>query len=145
MHVGTIMLVVIGLGLAVWGLFTLTQATLGAGLLAAACFFGILARLSQAAHYQGQFIKAGTATAPFEATPWAAFIARPDGRAWPPAPGSRLTVPTPLALRVAPDQSAKRAGFITPNMRLVVVTIQGNWLFVQTEDELIEGWAETTT
>jgi hypothetical protein len=34
------------------GLFTLTQATLGVGLLAMACFLGILARISQAATTQ---------------------------------------------------------------------------------------------
>ena len=51
-------LVVISILLALYGLFTLTQATMGAGLVAAACFFAILARIAQAQaqHYEAMIV-----------------------------------------------------------------------------------------
>jgi hypothetical protein len=43
-----ILLAVIGMGLAVIGFMALSQATMGVGMIACACFLGILARLAQA-------------------------------------------------------------------------------------------------
>ena len=47
-----ILLVILAILALVVGFFTLSQATLGVGLLAAACLFGILGRIAQAAQHQ---------------------------------------------------------------------------------------------
>lgn len=52
--VGTGLLVVAGIAAAGLGLLSLSQATSGVGLLCAACFLGMLARLVQARGHQAQ-------------------------------------------------------------------------------------------
>jgi hypothetical protein len=47
-----ILLVILAILALVIGFFTLSQATMGVGILAAACLFGILARIAQAAQHQ---------------------------------------------------------------------------------------------
>ena len=47
-----VILIILALILAGAGIFSISQATLGVGLLACACFLGILARIAQAAKHQ---------------------------------------------------------------------------------------------
>lgn len=49
-----ILLVILAMIALVVGFFTLSQATMGVGILAAACLFGIFARIAQAADHQAQ-------------------------------------------------------------------------------------------
>ena len=47
-----VILILLAILLAGAGIFSISQATLGVGLLAVACFLGILARIAQAAKHQ---------------------------------------------------------------------------------------------
>ena len=51
------LLILLALLLGAVGLLTLTQATMGAGMIAAACLAGILARIAQAAGHQRNIIR----------------------------------------------------------------------------------------
>lgn len=52
-----ILLVILALIALVIGFFTLSQATMGVGILATACLFGIFARVAQAANHQSEIKK----------------------------------------------------------------------------------------
>lgn len=48
------LLIVIGIIAIIIGIFTLTNATMGAGVIAIGCFFGILARIAQAGRHHNE-------------------------------------------------------------------------------------------
>ncbi len=56
MHALEVILILLGLLALVFGFFQLSEATLGVGGIAIACFLGILARLAQAARHQDELL-----------------------------------------------------------------------------------------
>ena len=56
MHALEVALILLGLLALVLGFFQLSEATLGVGGIAVACFFGILARLAQAARHHTELL-----------------------------------------------------------------------------------------
>lgn len=53
-YILTVVLLIIGVIVAIFGYYSLTQATQGVGLIGLACFIGILARIAQSANHQGE-------------------------------------------------------------------------------------------
>lgn len=123
---------------AVVGLLTLTQATQGVGFIGLACLLAILARILQAEGHHTQ----GTRQR-IIAEPRAGFIRPPAEGIWPPKTGEVLALSVPLDLRGTASREAPWTGSIPPRIRFTMLTVQGNWLYVQTVDGRTEGWAET--
>jgi hypothetical protein len=135
----SVALVVLACGVAALGMFLLTPATQGVGVLALACLFAIFARIAQAASRESKPHPAEATSTPV------GFIRPPANGPWPPAVGERMSLRSAIELRATPNRDGVRAGIIPANARFAIVTVQPGWLFVQSEDGQTEGWLQIVT